>query len=314
VQRIAALSIDATAVDIAERLEADATAVAGHSSLGEAVWRDLDHPGADSRAVVAFRGEQPVALLHVARSDTFAPRHWALGAVFDPEVPEGALLPELLAAAEVHVAQHDGGRMVLWLFGADHGDAEGKEAALQAAGFARERDLYEMRVPLPVDEQTRFPASMTLRTFEPGRDEQQWLVVNNRAFANHPEQGGWIESTLERRMAEPWFDPSIFLVAEDDAGMIGFNWCKIHEAHHRDPALGEIFVIGVDPRTQGTGLGRALAVEGLHRLHQRGVTTGMLFVAAENERAVSLYRSLGFSVHRTDRAYARTVEAVAEPS
>jgi mycothiol synthase len=263
---------------------------------------------------VAFRGERPVALLHVARSDTFAPRHWVLGAVFDPDVPEGELLPELLGAADVHVAQHGGGRMVIWLFGADHGDVDGKEAALRAAGFARERDLFEMRVPLPVDEQPRLPASMTVRTFESGRDEQRWLEVNNRAFANHPEQGGWIESTLARRMAEPWFDPSLFLVAEDDAGMTGFNWCKIHEAHHREPALGEIFVIGVDPRAQGTGLGRALAVEGLHRLHGRGVTTGSLFVAAENERAVSLYRSLGFSVHRTDRAYARTVEALTEPA
>jgi ribosomal protein S18 acetylase RimI-like enzyme len=33
----------------------------------------------------------------------------------------------------------------------------------------------------------------------------------------------------------------------------------------------------------------------------------LLFVAAENAGALALYRSLGFSEHRTDRAYARVV-------
>ena len=76
-----------------------------------------------------------------------------------------------------------------------------------------------------------------------------------------------------------------------------------------DPELGEIYVIGVEPRAQGTGLGRALAIAGLRALHQRGVGIGMLFVAADNPGALALYRSLGFEVHRTDRAYARVVEA-----
>ena len=73
--------------------------------------------------------------------------------------------------------------------------------------------------------------------------------------------------------------------------------------------LGEIFVIGVDPEYAGKGLGRPLALAGLARLHERGLTTGSLFVAAENERALRLYRGIGFTVHRVDRAYEREVEA-----
>ena len=50
--------------------------------------------------------------------------------------------------------------------------------------------------------------------------------MNNRAFAGHPEQGGWPEPTLARRMAEPWFDPTLFLLAFDAEGLAGFNWLK----------------------------------------------------------------------------------------
>jgi len=132
--------------------------------------------------------------------------------------------------------------------------------------------------------------------------------VNNRAFAGHDEQGGWTEATLKRRTTEAWFDPTLFLLAVDDAGLLGFNWLKVHEAHDHEPRIGEIYVIGVDPRGQGRGLGRALAVEGLQAVHERGIDVGMLFVAADNEPALALYRALGFTVHRVDRAYECEVE------
>ena len=70
----------------------------------------------------------------------------------------------------------------------------------------------------------------------------------------------------------------------------------------------QIYVIGVDPRAQGTGLGRALVIEGLRAVHDRGAVAGMLFCAADNAGALALYLSLGFTVHRTDRAYLREVK------
>ena len=159
-----------------------------------------------------------------------------------------------------------------------------------------------MRAPLPIDHAAPVVDGITVRAFEPGRDDADWLAVNNRAFVGHPDQGGWTEKTLRDRMAEPWFDPTLFLLAVDAKGLAGFNWLKQHAARVPDPALGEIYVIGVDPRAQGTGLGRALAIEGLHAVHRRGSTAAMLFCAADNSGALALYRSLGFSVHRTDRA------------
>ena len=105
--------------------------------------------------------------------------------------------------------------------------------------------------PTPI----RVPDGVGLRTFRPGTDDAAWLRVNNRAFENHPDQGGWVEAVLARRMAEPWFDPAGFLLAWRGDELAGFCWTKVHEEPER---LGEIFVIGVDPDAQGIGLGRAL--------------------------------------------------------
>ena len=140
--------------------------------------------------------------------------------------------------------------------------------------------------------------------------------MNNRAFGNHPDQGGWVAETLQRRMSEPWFDPAGFLLAFDADGLAGFCWTKVHDAPDTPNApdaaarLGEIFVIGVDPDRQGTGLGRALVVAGLEYLATvRACTTGVLYVDAASRPALALYRALGFAVHRADRAYECEVSA-----
>lgn len=175
------------------------------------------------------------------------------------------------------------------------------EDLAERAGLSVWRRLLQLRCPLPLAETT----DLATRPFRPGVDDDAWLGVNNRAFAWHPEQGGWDRSTLAARRAEPWFDPQGFLLHEEGGRLLGFCWTKVHA--DEDPPLGEIYVIAVDPSAAGRGLGRALTVAGLDHLADRGLRVGMLYVEADNAPALRLYRALGFTPHHTTTCFTRAL-------
>jgi len=187
-----------------------------------------------------------------------------------------------------------------------HGDTAG--AFPEKFGFIRARVLWQMRRSLiDFSEVSVMPDGVTLRHFRPGHDEQAWLAVNARAFAHHPEQGRWTLADLRLREAEPWFDPAGFLLAVDlEDTLVGFHWTKVHPPAGDDPAIGEIYVLGVDPGGHRRGLGAALSVAGLQHLAETGLSQAMLYVDESNTAAVALYRKLGFEIYQADVMYARS--------
>lgn len=172
------------------------------------------------------------------------------------------------------------------------------------AGLIEHRRLLQMRLPLDADVVSRLRQfAYATRPFRPGVDDTSWLELNNRCFADHPEQGDWTADDLRRRLAALWFDAAGFLMYPVEGSPIAFCWTKVHPADAHDPALGEIYVIGVDPDHVGQGHGRALTSAGLVSLADRGLRVGMLYVDAANSAAVRLYKSLGMAVHHQDRAF-----------
>jgi mycothiol synthase len=206
---------------------------------------------------------------------------------------------KLLQAALEAVADEGGGLARLWVRAGNPALA----TAAEELGFGEERSLHQLRRPLPVGE----PWSLEVRPFVVGQDEPAWLEVNNRAFDWHPEQGGWTLEDLRERLTEPWFDPAGFLLHEEDGRLVGFCWTKEH--HDERPALGEIYVIAVDPAAGVKGLGRPLTLAGLDHLHRQGLTVGMLYVDGGNTAGLALYDRLGFSIHHTDVAWTLDVTA-----
>lgn len=192
-------------------------------------------------------------------------------------------------------------RLRLWA----HGGLAEASLMAEHLGFRRVRVLLQLRrsllAPLPASAP---PAGVTVRTFRPGADDEAWLSLNARAFAGHPEQGQWTLDDLHQRMAERWFDPAGFFLAERDALLIGFHWTKVHGRHSHDDhghePMGEVYVVGVDPSAQGLGLGRELTVVGLRYLRGLGLQHVLLYVEESNVGAIALYESLGFSRWDTD--------------
>jgi mycothiol synthase len=200
-------------------------------------------------------------------------------------------------------AEAGGHPLRLWA----HGDLPAAAALARSAGFERFRALWQMRRSLDegLPEGHALPAGTTLRTFRVGQDEDQWLRLNGRAFAKHPEQGSWTRRDIELREAEPWFDPDGFFIAERDGAMAGFHWTKIHPAEAGEDRIGEVYVVGVDPDAHGGGLGTALTLAGLRYLKARGLDQVMLYVDEDNGPAIRIYQDLGFTRWHADAMYRR---------
>lgn len=185
----------------------------------------------------------------------------------------------------------------LWAFG-DLSPARGFAAAHALVPI---RTLLMMSRPLTGIQPPTVPEGVTLRGYTDA-DADELLAVNAAAFAHHPEQGALDATGLARRTAEDWFDPDGLILAFDADGLAGFHWTKTEHG------VGEVYVVGVDPRAQGRGYGRLLLDAGLSHLAAKGLRAVELYVDAADRIAVRMYERAGFAETHRDVVYAHTQE------
>lgn len=274
------------------RIVAAATQADGISPLDDQVLLDLAHSAAAVH-LTALDGDEPIGYAHVdLRSEGSAGGHL----VVDPD-HRRAGAGTSLAHAMLQVA---GDRsLATWA----HGNLDGAVGLAAVLGWRSVRELRRLRLPrsTPIPEPS-YAEGVTVRTFEPGRDEEAWVEVNAAAFASHPEQGRMTVGDVQQREQQPWFDPAGLFLAERDGVLLGSHWTKVHE-HDEQDRIGEVYVVGVSPAAQGLGLGKALTLTGLHHLRDQGLDV-MLYVDADNTAAVALYDRIGFETDRVDVQYA----------
>ncbi|MFI6320991.1 mycothiol synthase [Nonomuraea sp. NPDC050556] len=300
-------------VDVKERLDDQevgevlgvveaATEADGVRPLNEHVMLHMRYGGDErARSLLLYDGSSLAGYAHVDPTDEVEgpSGELVIHPAFRRRGHGGTLLRAVLDLA--------GGRLRLWA----HGGGSGAAGLAASMGFERVRSLWQMRrslfAPVPSYE---LPDGVQVRAFVPGQDEEAWLKVNAAAFAHHPEQGSWTLEDLQLRERESWFDPAGFFLAFRDSRLVGFHWTKVHGStdHGHDP-VGEVYVVGIDPSQQGTGLGKALTLAGLHHLRSRGLAQVMLYVDEANAAAIRLYTGLGFSQWDVDVMYAATPPA-----
>jgi len=279
--------------DEVHRILSRATEVDGTAPLSEQAVKAVD-AGENVVRLVATEGDRVVGYAGIA--DGMAE------AVVDPSSRGRGIGRELVSRA-----LDIGSDARIW--------AHGNIAAAQSVAARLElkvvRELLQMRraSASPDLPDVVVPEGITLRTYRGHQDDAELLRVNNAAFSWHPEQGGWTDRDIASRRDEPWFDPAgLFLAFEEGSDhLLGFHWTKVHSAEGTEPAIGEVYVVGIDPQSQGRGLGRVLTLAGLHYLRSRELGQIMLYVEADNTAAVHTYTKLGFTNYHVDAAYARTV-------
>lgn len=222
-------------------------------------------------------------------------------------------------------------------------DSAAAQRLARAAHMVPVRELLVMgrslEEPLP---RAPVPAGLKIRNFVISRDQPGFLEVNARAFADHPEQGRLGAAGLRTKIREPWFDRSGFLLAVDpsvapsfatgapageyvtgdddgddedgatvvpgltkDGRIVGFHWTKEHVDEDGGERVGEVYVLGVDPDTEGRGLAKALLVRGLARLREHGCRRAILYVEGDHDKAIGLYEKYGFRTVKRDVLYAQ---------
>ncbi|TRZ74560.1 MAG: mycothiol synthase [Actinobacteria bacterium] len=271
----------------------------GVRPLSDHLWIDLRQGGRPGFAgLLAWipGHDHLVAYCQVSRGND----SWSLDLIVDPHhrYDMASIGPELLDAAIAVISQEGGGKVYWWVYE----PTQLHHQLARGINFELGRTVTQMRVALPLAQDVvSNTTAIETCAFRVGTDEDAWLDVNNRAFSDHPEQGGWTKDILHSRQQEPWFSPNGFLLHHIDNKLAGFCWTKLHL--DTQPVLGEIYVVAVDPDHAGKGLGRSLTVAGLQHLALLGTTDGMLYVDTHNTRALGIYNSLGFRAHHQQCAF-----------
>jgi mycothiol synthase len=266
----------------------------GHRPIGEHLFLELTTGRPDEIPGLVMEVDDQV-VAYVGLTDGLQPHWWTGELAVHPGWRTPAVFQSLLEIAIAEVAKRQGAALRLWTFLPHLVDtALGK-------GFRLERELRSLILDLPHSSEPRYPAEIKVDRFRPGQDEQEWLEVNNEAFAGHPENGNWTIDVLRRRMGQSWFDADGVIVARRHEKIIGFCWTKQEE-----PAVGEIYVLAVAPSHQGYGLGRALLLDGLAHLSRGKASTAVLYVDSGNDRATRLYEAIGFRLDHVDRSFVKS--------
>lgn len=150
--------------------------------------------------------------------------------------------------------------------------------------------LKELSLP-PGFRLATFPLAAAVRTFRKSYDD---------TFRDAP----WYQPyTSVKEVTADLDHPTDLLFLLDGDKTAGFAWLRMPKTD-----LGEIEPFGLLPAYRGQGLGSKFLTAAIHRLAARGSKQVQIGAWQRNERALHLYRRLGFKQTRTQTYLAYNIE------
>lgn len=208
------------------------------------------------------------------------------------------LLAELEGRLEALAATHEHDRESVLMSFAPAGRTS--EVLLRANGYVPVRWFIDMvRPTLDGIIEPPMPAGLELRPVTPDQHETIWRA-NREAFRDH--WGGSDESLeqLQRILSDPDTDTTMWLTAWDGDEVAGGVWNEIRPAENEALGIRRGWLDSVWTRRawRKRGLASALIGRSLTLLRERGMTSAILGVDADNPTgANALYEQAGFEVH-----------------
>jgi len=189
-------------------------------------------------------------------------------------------------------------------------ETEGWKIALYLqSGFKSVRHFYRLalRGEAPIPPRAMPPGIEVRHKLMKDMSDNEVTVMSevvNDTFSGHfdfaPQPTSrWI------RWRDACDDPSMVSLAVTATGVAAV--CIIEDSkgfnEERGVRSGWIDILGVRKPLRGQGIGAAMLVDGMTWLRSLGHDTIFIGVDAENEKALGLYRSLGFKVENQSQAY-----------
>lgn len=144
------------------------------------------------------------------------------------------------------------------------------------------------------------PAGISSRRYEVD-DLVPYVALMNDSFADDEDPTGRVSvDYVAFSHGKPEFDPEDIRILVDDASgaMAGFVRTAVEKGDDGE-RYGHVRVLGLPPEWRGRGMGRWLLDWGVGHLLGKGVERVTLEVLGQNDRALQLYRSTGFTEIRS---------------
>ena len=229
-------------------------------------------------------------------------REFRLGGAVDPEWRRRGIGAALLAdnerrARALAATQRTERPLAFGAFSGEH--QPGAIALLSGAGYREIRYFFDMERPTLDDvPDVPLPDGLQVRPIKPDLYRRVW-DADVEAFRDHWGGFDTSDAALQRYLDAPDNDPSLWVIAFDGDEIAGGVINTIYAEENRALGARRGWLDSVFTRRpwRRRGLARALIARSLVVLRERGMTSAVLGVDAENPSgAFGLYESVGFGV------------------